>query len=39
MPSPLFWACFKGHLKVVWILLKEGFELDEADSFGNNCVF
>lgn len=24
LPSPLAWACFKGHLRIVWLLLKSG---------------
>jgi len=37
-PTPLQWACFKGHVQVVWLLLKEGLDLLETDSFGNNAI-
>lgn len=37
-PTPLQWACFKGHVHVVWLLLKAGLDLMEADAFGNNAI-
>lgn len=37
-PTPLQWACFKGHVNVVWLLLKEGLDLLETDTFGNNAI-
>lgn len=37
-PSPLQWACFKCHLGIVWLLLKQGLNWREIDSFGNNSV-
>jgi len=37
-PTPLQWACFKGHLQIVNILLKAGLDLLETDAFGNNAI-
>jgi hypothetical protein len=36
--SPLHWAAFKGHLAVVWILLKAKLSPYDVDSCGNNAV-
>lgn len=36
--TPLMWACNKGFYKIVWLLLREGLDWKETDSFGNNCV-
>jgi hypothetical protein len=44
--TPLQWACFKGHLQIVWLLLKAGLSWEvqnhshsqDTDPFGNNCV-
>lgn len=36
--TPLMWACSKGHYKIVWLLLREGLDWRETDSYGNNCV-
>jgi hypothetical protein len=36
--TPLQWACFKGHLHVVSLLLKSGLDLFEPDMFGNNAI-
>ena len=38
LPSPLAWACFKGHLKVVWLLLKAGLQPCDYDLFGNTVM-
>jgi len=37
-PTPLQWACFKGHANIVCLLLKEGLDLLETDTFGNNAI-
>ena len=36
--SPLHWACFKGHLEIVQLLLKAGLHWQDIDSCGNNSV-
>ncbi len=37
-PSPLIWACFKGHWRCVWDLLQLGLDWEEVDGFGNNSM-
>jgi len=36
--TPLQWACFKRNLHCVYLLLKQGVDIYEADSFGNNAI-
>jgi ankyrin repeat protein len=36
--TPLQWAAFKGHKRVVWELLMEGYSTNDVDSCGNNAV-
>ena len=36
--TPLHWSSFNGHLHVVWALLKQGFNPNDIDKYGNNCV-
>lgn len=37
--TPLHWASYKGHLKVVWLLLKAGLSpIDDQDIYGNTAV-
>lgn len=36
--TPLHWACYKGHYKVVWILLKSECSVTDFDMYGNNAV-
>lgn len=36
--TPLHWASYKGHYKVVWILLKVGMSPLEIDMYGNTAV-
>jgi ankyrin repeat protein len=36
--TPLHWASYKGHYKVVWILLKAGMSPLEIDMHGNTSV-
>lgn len=38
LPSPLAWACFKGHLQIVWLLLKAGLTPTDYDLFGNTVM-
>lgn len=33
--SPLHWAAFKGHLKVLWLLTSQGLSHHERDAIGN----
>ena len=36
--TPLHWACYKGHYKVVWILLKGEMTVTDIDMYGNNVI-
>jgi ankyrin repeat protein len=36
--TPLQWAAFKGHLRVVWLLLFDGYSPNDLDSMGNNAL-
>jgi Ankyrin repeats (3 copies) len=36
--TPLHWATFNGHIEVIWVLIKKGFNYNEVDRFGNNCI-
>ncbi|KAF4658429.1 Ankyrin repeat and SOCS box protein 12 [Perkinsus chesapeaki] len=36
--TPLHWAAFKGHLNVVWLLLKDGMSPHEVDQLGNTVL-
>lgn len=36
--TPLHWASYKGHYKVVWILLKANLSPLEIDMHGNTSV-
>ena len=36
--SPLHWASYKGHIRVVWLLLRSGISPDEVDTCGNNAL-
>jgi len=36
--SPLHWAAFKGHLKVLWLLLKQDLSHHEKDQIGNTAL-
>jgi len=33
--SPMHWAAFKGHLKVLWLLLRQNLSHHEKDQIGN----
>jgi ankyrin repeat protein len=36
--TPLHWASYQGHIKVVWILLKIGMSPLDQDKYGNTAV-
>ena len=36
--TPLHWASYQGHYKVVWILMKENMSPLIKDKHGNNCI-
>ena len=36
--TPLHWASYKGHIKVVWVLLKVGISPLDIDMYGNSSV-
>ncbi len=36
--TPLLWACTKGHLRIVWMLLLDGYSPNDTDSMGNNAL-
>jgi len=36
--TPLLWACVKGHLRIVWLLLIEGYSPNDLDEMGNNAL-
>lgn len=36
--TPLHWASYKGHFRIVWMLLKEGLSPLDIDVFGNTAV-
>eukprot|EP01041_Mallomonas_annulata_P002322 gene2322-4515_t len=36
--TPLLWAAFKGNLRIVWLLLENGYSPNDVDSLGNNAV-
>ncbi|CEG48275.1 FOG: Ankyrin repeat [Plasmopara halstedii] len=36
--TPLHWACYKGHVDTVAILLAAGYNVEAADSVGNRCL-
>lgn len=36
--TPLHWASYKGHFRIVWYLLKEGLSPLDIDIFGNTAV-
>merc|ERR1719163_565767 len=36
--SPLHWAAFKGHLKVLWLLLGQNLPPGEQDQIGNTAL-
>ena len=34
--TPLLWACIKGHLRVIWLLLIDGYSPNDLDDMQNN---
>ena len=36
--NPLHWASYKNHLRVVWLLLKEGLSPTDIDIYGNTSI-
>lgn len=36
--TPLLWATHCGHLRVIWMLLNDGFSPNDLDKMGNNAV-
>ena len=36
--TPLLWACFKGHLYIVWMLLLDGYSPNDRDDMGNTSL-
>ena len=36
--TPLHWASYHGHIKVVWLLIKAGMDPLDQDIHGNNCI-
>ena len=36
--TPLLWAAFKGHLRIVWLLLTDGYSPNDVDDMGNNAL-
>jgi ankyrin repeat protein len=36
--TPLLWATQRGHLRVLWLLLANGYSPNDLDTMGNNAV-
>jgi hypothetical protein len=36
--TPLHWATYKGHLRIVWLLLKEKMSINDIDIYGNTSI-
>ena len=36
--TPLMWASYIGNLRIVWLLLIDGYNPDDLDPMGNNCL-
>ncbi|CAE7512584.1 Ush1g, partial [Symbiodinium microadriaticum] len=36
--TPLMWASYGGHLRMVWLLLIDGYSPDDTDKMGNTCL-
>jgi ankyrin repeat protein len=36
--SPLHWAAFKGHLRIVWRLMSAGLDIHDVDACGNSAL-
>mmetsp|Transcript_17727 Transcript_17727/g.41591 ORF Transcript_17727/g.41591 Transcript_17727/m.41591 type:complete len:537 (-) Transcript_17727:129-1739(-) len=38
MNTPLHWAAFKGHQRIVWLLLQAGYAPNDVDEVGNTAL-
>lgn len=36
--TPLLWATQRGHLRVIWLLLSDGYSPNDVDKMGNNAM-
>lgn len=36
--TPLLWATYRGHLRVIWHLLNDGYSPNDLDKMGNNAL-
>mmetsp|Transcript_7773 Transcript_7773/g.10722 ORF Transcript_7773/g.10722 Transcript_7773/m.10722 type:complete len:509 (-) Transcript_7773:177-1703(-) len=36
--TPLLWATYKGHLRIIWLLLHDGYSPNDTDNMGNNAL-
>ena len=36
--TPLLWATQRGHLRVIWLLIGDGFSPNDVDKMGNNAL-
>jgi serine/threonine-protein phosphatase 6 regulatory ankyrin repeat subunit A/serine/threonine-protein phosphatase 6 regulatory ankyrin repeat subunit B len=36
--TPLLWASFKKNLRIVWLLLEDGYSPNDIDNLGNNSI-
>ena len=36
--TPLLWATHCGHMRVIWLLLNDGYSPNDVDKMGNNAV-
>lgn len=36
--TPLLWACTKGYLRIVWLLLMDGYSPNDTDNLENNAL-
>eukprot|EP00916_Digyalum_oweni_P011340 GHVL01018880.1.p1 GENE.GHVL01018880.1~~GHVL01018880.1.p1 ORF type:complete len:492 (+),score=88.67 GHVL01018880.1:163-1638(+) len=36
--TPLHWAAFKGHLRVLWLLIRQGLSVNQVDIMGNTVL-
>lgn len=36
--TPLMWASYGGNLRIVWLLLIDGYHPDDLDPMGNTCL-
>ena len=36
--TPLLWATYKGHLRIIWLLLNDGYSPNDTDNMSNNAL-